>query len=266
MLAMPSRAQVNLPHAFQPNTPAKAGEVNDNFNTLKDAIESLQSIVVTQQQTITALQEQLAAVQNNSVLQLDGKLGFGTDAATGQPTARFTGVNVQIVNGTEQTALSNGVGNLIVGYNEKPGTRPFCSSGAAADEAACVLSLQNWAANQRTGSHNLIVGNGNAYTQFGGIVAGYGNAVSGLYSSVTGGQGNLVSGNYSIVSGGYFNVANGGVSSVSGGIDNFASGYVSSVSGGQYNKASGNYSSVSGGYNKKAQNGNGWTAGDLNDD
>jgi uncharacterized coiled-coil protein SlyX len=131
MLALPTgllcaqvRAQVTLPHTFQPNTPAKAGEVNDDFAALKAAIDALQTTVAAQQQTIaslqgtvtaqastitslqstvsgqattiTSLQGVLAAVQNNTVLQLDGMLGLVTDPATNQPTARFTAVNVQI--------------------------------------------------------------------------------------------------------------------------------------------------------------------------
>ena len=31
---------------------------------------------------------------------------------------RFTGVNVQVVNGAGSTATANGTGNLIVGYDE----------------------------------------------------------------------------------------------------------------------------------------------------
>ena len=39
--------------------------------------------------------------------------------ADGEMTTRFSGENVQVVNGTGQTdGPSNGTGNLIVGYNE----------------------------------------------------------------------------------------------------------------------------------------------------
>ncbi len=37
----------------------------------------------------------------------------------GQPTVRFSGVNVQVVDGTGDTdGTVNGTGNLVVGYNE----------------------------------------------------------------------------------------------------------------------------------------------------
>ncbi len=86
--------------------------VTDNAN----AIASLQSIVtalqasVTQLQndldsansTISDLQNDLAVVQNNSVLDLDGYLTYDIDD-NGYPTALFTGVNVQVINGVNRT-------------------------------------------------------------------------------------------------------------------------------------------------------------------
>jgi hypothetical protein len=255
VLAMPSLAQVNLPHIFQPNTPAKAGEVNDNFDALKAAIQA-------QQQTIAALQSQLAALQNNTVLQLDGKLGLGTDPATGKPTARFTAVNVQIVNGTGSTFSTNGLGNLIVGYNEIAGSTAFCSDGVSVseegdievndDQATCTSNGGIWAPNQRTGSHNLIVGNKNVYTQYGGLVAGYGNVVNAENSSVSGGENNIALGPVSSVTGGRNNKASGYWSWIGSGSGNTASGSNSSVSSGQLGIASGAYASVNGGYKNTA--------------
>ena len=138
----------------------------------------------------------------------------------------FSGVNVHIVNGTDMTVGTvNGFGNLIVGYNEE---RPYN--------------------NNRTGSHNIIVGTFQNYSSFGGLVAGFGNTISGDFASVSGGSGNTASGNRSSVSGGSNNDAIGYISSVSGGMSNTASGDSSSVSGGIGNTASGSYSSASGGY------------------
>ena len=94
-------------------------------------------------------------------------------------TVRFEGVNVQIVNGLgatngdpdhpadEDDCITNGVGNLIVGYNEPVG-----------------------GPTQRTGSHNLVVGLGHSYTGVGGQVVGYGNGILAPYASVVGGSGN----------------------------------------------------------------------------
>lgn len=141
----------------------------------------------------------------------------------------FTGVNVHVRSGSGSTdGTVNGLGNLIVGYNEDVG-------GDAA----------------RTGSHNLIVGPEHSYSSYGGFVAGYYNSVSGANASVSGGYDNRASGSYS---------------SVSGGLSNTASGSYSSVSGGYYNTASGAYSSVSGGGVHDASGTADWRAGDLWED
>ena len=144
----------------------------------------------------------------------------------------FTGVNVHVRNGSGDTdGIVNGLGNLIVGYNEDT------STGGT---------------ETRTGSHNLVLGAENEYTSYGGFVGGYQNTISGTYSSVSGGSANTASGDYASVSGGYVNTASGIFSSVSGGSENTASGPYSSVSGGQGNTASGALSSVSGGYGNTA--------------
>lgn len=138
--------------------------------------------------------------------------------------------NVHIRDGSGSTdGTVNGLGNLIIGYNE-PRT-----SG-----------------NNRTGSHNLIIGSQNNYKSYGGLVSGFSNEISGSYSSVSGGLNNIASGSFSSVSGGSYGIASGFTSSVSGGAVNTASGDVSSVSGGSTNIASGAWSSVSGGRNNTA--------------
>jgi hypothetical protein len=94
----------------------------------------------------------------------------------------FDGVNVHIRNGgpAEVTNLVNGLGNLIIGYNED------------------TLGLSN----DRTGSHNLIVGPEHSYPSFGGFVAGLGNTISGEHASVTGGNGNAARSDHSAILGG----------------------------------------------------------------
>lgn len=115
-------------------------------------------------------------------------------------TWTFEGVNVKIVSGAGYTsATPNGLGNLIIGYNEASSRTDMC-----------------------TGSHNLIVGHANDYTQYGGIVVGYNNVISGPFSSVSGGNSNTAS-------------------SVSGGASNTASGILSSVSGGDNHESGGTY-------------------------
>lgn len=274
-----SATDVIIPNTFQPNTPAVADDVNENFeafetavddndariatliaelNTLQSqvgtlqttaddqqgTIDGLQSTISDQQDTIDAqqttiagLQSDLTAVQSNTVLALDGMLGLGTDS-NGYDTARFTAVNVQIVNGAGDTSDINGLGNLTVGYNETNTTLqlPFCSRGEWDNEIDCENNGFTWAEDQRSGSHNLVLGTGNAYSQYGGLVAGRANSISGPRASVSGGYRNLASGMGASVSGGYENVASGSSSAVSGGRDNVASGEASTISGGAFDE------------------------------
>ncbi len=94
----------------------------------------------------------------------------------------LSGVNLRIVNGMGQTATTNGLGNLLLGYNESRGT--FVP------------------ADDRTGSHNLVVGRMNNYLSYGGLVAGHFNEIAGPFATVTGGTVNTASGEAASVSGG----------------------------------------------------------------
>lgn len=275
-----SAGEVTIPHSFSANTPAVAAEVNANFGavdvavddnavdiaamqsalaTLQTTVGNLQTTVNTQQATIDAqattidaLQSDLTALQSNSVLALDGILSLGADA-NGYATAQFTDVNVHIVNGMGSTSTTNGLGNLTIGYNE-PDTfqAPFCSDGTYVDQASCDAAGEIWAVNQRSGSHNLILGNGNAYSQSGGIVAGTVNIINRMGASVTGGTFNVASGFYSSVSGGSHNTASGQFAAVSGGRFGSAKGTASTISGGRFNLVTGDFSSISGGYQSYA--------------
>jgi len=62
----------------------------------------------------------------------------------GKPTVQVSGANVQIVNGEGNTASTNGAGNLVLGYDESPGTQ--------------------W------GSHNLVMGSKQSYTGSGAVL------------------------------------------------------------------------------------------------
>ncbi len=147
------------------------------------------------------------------------------ETINGKLAVTFTGVNVHVRSGTGSTGGTiNGLGNLIVGYDEARST-----------------------GTDKSGSHNIIIGTRHNYPSYGGLVVGYQNTIDGDYSSVTGGTGNKASNSYTWVGGGTGNTASGQYSSVSGGQDNTASGYMSSVSGGTGNVASGQISSISGG-------------------
>jgi hypothetical protein len=174
----------------------------------------------------------------------------------------FTDVNVHIRSGSGATnGTVNGRGNLIVGYNEDPGSDAV-----------------------RGGSHNLVVGPDHSYPSYGGFVAGQSNTISGIYASVSGGMHNIASGEgasiqggggdhveygnfaigiYSSVSGGRGNEAIGNYSSILGGQVNDASGLESTVSGGSFNEAGGWASSVSGGQSRVVSGNYNWRAGEL---
>ncbi len=142
------------------------------------AIASLQSTVASQQTTINALMAKLQYV-----------------TASGRDLI-LTG-NLHVVSGSGKTnAQPNGLGNVIIGYNESRG-----SNGT----------------DTRTGSHNLILGSQNNYASYGGIIAGYNNAGSSEYASVVGGRNNTAPGVCSCVSGGADNTASASYATVGGG-------------------------------------------------
>ena len=173
---------------------------------------------------------------NTRLMAVEAKTQFQHADAAAKSTS-FSGCNLFVNNGTGSTfgtavnSAGDGLGNLVIGYNllGKPG------------------------GDVRTGSHNLVLGDLNNYSSYGGLIAGSNNSISGPYASVSGGQRNTASGFIASVSGGQGNMASGPLASVSGGLQNTASGDYSSVSGGQQNTASGFIASVSGGASNTAR-------------
>jgi len=255
--AIPAYAgQVTITNTFTAGTPAVAAEVNTNFGDVKTAVDdndarikTLENTIATLQSTITTLQAQLAAVNNSQVMALNNYLTVDTVSDARGPLVQFKGVNLQLINGTGTTdGVPNGLGNLIIGYDTaRNDTTYHCSSGTYTSQATCQTAGETWAVSLKGGSHYLVIGDQNNYSQYGGIVNGYHNTSNNTYASVSGGYNNTASGVASSVSGGYGNTASGQYSSVSGGYVNIASGLESSISGGAINKASATYSSVSGG-------------------
>ena len=86
----------------------------------------------------------------------------------------ISGANLRIINGLGATETTNGLGNLIVGYNEP---RPLSDLPPDIGGPPEV----------RTGSHNIAVGRGLNFSSFGGIVVGSDNQISGEFSLVSGG-------------------------------------------------------------------------------
>jgi hypothetical protein len=147
--------------------------------------------------------------------------------------------------GEEIPNCPNGLGNLIVGYNEL--REPPVEDGEDP--------------NVRTGSHNVVVGQRHNFSQVGRLVVGDSNQISGRFASVSGGRQNTASGDVSSVCGGG-GIAEDGETV----LGNTASGDFAVVSGGQLNTASGRGSTVSGGQNRTAEGENDWVAGSLFED
>lgn len=211
------------------DTQAELVVANAEVESLRDDLDGLLGAGLATQAWVSAqgfatqawvMAQDFAAALNPTLAALTSYLQVDED----QHAVRFVGANVYVTNGTTVTATRNGLGNLVVGYSE------------------------SWGDEQRTGSHNLVIGQYHDWTSYGGLVAGQDNNITGVGAAVSGGYDNTASGTFSSVSGGLGNLAAETVSSVSGGRDNLASGYSSSVSGGFLNEASGETSSVCGGY------------------
>ena len=198
-------------------------------------------------------------------------LNYVESGVGGKPTIQVSGANLQIVNGEGKTNTTNGAGNLVIGYNQS--REEECEEG---NPLECIFGIVG----RQTGSHNLIVGSGQSFTSYGGIVAGLVGTITAPYASVTGGFQNEASGERASVSGGSTNrasalfasvsggeadTASGESDWVSGGALNKASGFSASVSGGSANTASGFFSSVSGGHkNTASENWSSISAGEDN--
>jgi hypothetical protein len=226
------------------STPDSSGQCKKNFTLttlatqsevtdLQSTVSDLQSRVSTLESANTDLTSRVSALESTL-----SKVSYTDSGLNGKPTLQISGANLQIVSGTGSTnGTANGEGNLIIGYDENP---------------------SNY---DQTGSNNLVLGNHQTFTSYGGLIAGQQNTLSAPFadvfgeintasgggSSVSGGYSNTASGTYSSVTGGYINTASGSYSSVSGGVRNTTSGDLSSVSGGASNTASGGASSILGG-------------------
>ncbi|MBW2058015.1 MAG: hypothetical protein JRH07_09610 [Deltaproteobacteria bacterium] len=194
------------------------GELNSRLASAEDSLERVQPLV--------ALADYVTVVEDESINGLKG------------PHVIFTGVNVHVRSGsgyTDDGGSPQGLGNVIIGYNEEP------DSGLDAG------------GEDRSGSHNLIMGPKHRYSGCGNLVAGSANTARGSYTALVGGQSNTASGDMATVTGGLGNTASDYCSTVSGGRQNRAGAYYAAVSGGLGNQAVGFYSSVSGGQSNTAR-------------
>lgn len=113
------------------------------------------------------------------------------------------GGNLHVQDGTgatySESGAGNGLGNVIIGYDEDNG-------------------------DEKSGSHNLVVGPYHSYAFAGNVVGGYDNAVSATAAAVLGGYGNQVGGDQSVALGGTYLTVDGYHSAAIGGNMNSVSG------------------------------------------
>jgi hypothetical protein len=251
---------------------AEIAALQAQVTSLRSTVSGLQGQVQILQNSNKSLQSQLTVVQSNPALKLGPFVtvvsGPGMIDGVKGPHIYFTGANIHIVSGsgfTDDSGNPRGLGNLIIGYDEDP--QKYSDRSPLGD-----LPLGPLGPGDRGGSHNLVIGAANRFTQaaFGGLVVGTANTIESYGASVSGGAGNTASnygasvsagfsgtasGPFASVSGGRFNGAGQFFTSVSGGESNLAggggggrfNGLGASVSGGSGNTASGNWASVSGG-------------------
>jgi hypothetical protein len=206
-----ARTQI-LPLAVQEPVDFVTQQIWAAINTLQDQVNTDGSRSLQNTQRITTLEQQITELNNK----LSCLTKVGDDLY-------FDGCNVNIRNGAGSSGSTNGLGNLIIGYNEL---------GDGTED--------------RSGSHNLVIGRRHSYSGYIGLVMGEKNTI-GSIDSVTGGSGNIAVGGFSSVSGGANNTAEGSWSSVSGGTGNWANGWGSFMAGGGNNNASGLNSTIVGG-------------------
>ncbi len=218
-----------------PGPPGPVGPQGPAGGDTQQTLDRLASL----EATVNLLQDQLDAA-NDLIAAIDPDGILGLFARNGSDVF-LHGVNLHVTNGTGNTASINGLGNIIIGYNE-----PRQVSG-----------------NERSGSHTLVVGSFNNFSSYGGIVAGAGNSVSGPFATVSGGEGNIANNSYASISGGRDNTASGAWSAISGGRDSLASGEHSFVGGGEGNWASGAYAAVTGGSDNEAEGARSVVSGGL---
>lgn len=217
-------AAAELPHVFAAGTPARAAEVNANFSAVAAMVRDLTTRIEHLEADNGALKTRLLELETNPVQALADLADVVEVSSDGRgPLVRFVGTNVQIVNGDgpmssqilgpgmpQQPPESNGLGNLIIGYDERRPSavtflgvpEPECSIGGHKDRAACEGGEGSWALNHKTGSHNLVIGREHNYSRRGGLVAGVRNSITGFETVILGGSNNRAAGSQSAILGG----------------------------------------------------------------
>ncbi len=141
----------------------------------------------------------------------------------------FDGFNIAIRNGSDQThEAKNGLGNLVVGYNDDLG-----------------VDLD------RTGSHNIVVGDLHSYRSTGGIVSGINNTIDEVNAAAIGGESQIVTGIAAVAVGGETNIVSARGAVAVGGYDVKVLADNAATLGGLENRAAGTTSAIVGGFQNR---------------
>ena len=181
---------------------------------------------------LAELEDRINQLSQSDVVRLGNHLSMvDEDNCT---TARFTGLNIQIVNGEGRTNTSNCKGNLIIGYNE----------------------VNNETGVNRGGSHNLVLGIRHNYSSYAGILNGVANTITadGEYCSIMNGRECFATTSHVSICNGTDHKGNASLSTIVGGFDNGGTGTHSVVVGGVNNRADGSNSVILGGLGQTAGN------------
>jgi hypothetical protein len=138
------------------SAPSRAQDANATIAALSAQVRALGD-QVRQVSALAAGQQQALADVRKSNAAMQARLTCITKST---PTDFiFEGCNVHILNGAGSTTSLNSLGNLIIGYNKNQ-------------------------VSQRSGSHNIVVGDLHEYTSYGGVVTGTENTISSPNSTI----------------------------------------------------------------------------------
>jgi hypothetical protein len=211
---------------------------------LQTEVNQLKTLCAQMVKNEQGLQAQLSQLQRSPVQGLAPfvSVDYNAEAGVTPPNITFHGANIHIVDGSGTTASVNGLGNLIIGYDEFPTT---------------------YAYGDRGGSHNLVMGSQNKFNtwSYSGIVNGVGNLIGGQEDVILSGSGNRITGNVSpeyhafgvIVTGGGQQLFDAPESAIVGGSGNDIEYINSVILGGTNNSNGGVYSVILGGQGNTVQ-------------
>jgi hypothetical protein len=218
-----------------PGEPGKRGEPGPSGNpanlaSLEGRLESLEAENEALSSTVDEMTSTLAGVRRE-----------GT-------TLVFEGMNLQLLNGPLGDEVTNGLGNLIVGHNESPGTQTGSANIVIGSEHQAFTSygdIIGGAFNEATARRALVTGLQNkASGPYAGLLGGRFNEATEESTAVVGGAEDRATEIYAVAIGGRKNRANGGISVAIGGTENESSGTFSFERGGNKNNASAVFATV----------------------